>query len=348
MIDCAIHNAVPSIGALTPYLSDWWRDYIAESGFAAPEAALYPARSPLSAPLDALPPSGAPPGSDLDLVSRQILDPWAVERGILCPLYGVAGLHNEDLAAALAAAVNEWQRAEWLDRDPRLRASIVVPGQSPIMAVAEIDRLATDRRFVQVLLPLFSESPYGKRRYWPIYAAAERHSLPVAIVAGDVPPVVPTPAGSPTFHIEEYAAIAQVFQSQVLSLVSEGVFVSHPLLRTVLVGSGCTWLPPLLWRFDKDWRGLRREVPWLARPPSDYVRDHIRLTLHPFDAPPGPEHLLQFVEWCGSADLLLWSSAYPHWHPDAPDRAVPRDLPPALRQAILEGNARATYPRLAE
>jgi hypothetical protein len=38
-------------------------------------------------------------------------------------LYGVQLVFNEDMARAFA-------RAEWLDRDPRLRASIVVPLQN--------------------------------------------------------------------------------------------------------------------------------------------------------------------------------------------------------------------------
>ena len=40
-------------------------------------------------------------------------------------------LHSEYLAAALCCAVNRWITADWLDYDPRLRASIVVPAQNP-------------------------------------------------------------------------------------------------------------------------------------------------------------------------------------------------------------------------
>jgi hypothetical protein len=136
---------------------------------------------------------------------------------------------------------------------------------------------------------------------------------------------------------------AQVCQSQVLSLVSEGVFVKFPDLRVVLVGSGCTWLPSLMWRFDKDWRGLRREVPWLVRPPSEYIRAHLRLTLQPFDAPPGAASLQQFMEHSGSEDLLLFSSAYPQCHMSAPEEPALDALPHALRQKIQVDNPRAVY-----
>ena len=48
--------------------------------------------------------------------------------------------------------MNDWVVREWLDRDPRLRASIVVPYNEPELAVEEIERRASDHRFVQILL----------------------------------------------------------------------------------------------------------------------------------------------------------------------------------------------------
>jgi 3-phenylpropionate/trans-cinnamate dioxygenase ferredoxin subunit len=36
------------------------------------------------------------------------------------------------MAAAFARALNDWIAKEWLDRDPRLRASIVVPTQNTV------------------------------------------------------------------------------------------------------------------------------------------------------------------------------------------------------------------------
>ena len=59
-----------------------------------------------------------------------------------------------------------------------------------------------------------------------------------------------------------------------LSLVSEGVFERFPDLRVVLIECGFAWLPLLLWRFDKDWKGVWREVPWLKHRPSEYVAEH--------------------------------------------------------------------------
>ena len=36
VIDCDLHNVVPSAQALFPWLSDYWREYITQSGFKGP------------------------------------------------------------------------------------------------------------------------------------------------------------------------------------------------------------------------------------------------------------------------------------------------------------------------
>ena len=338
MIDSAISIDVPSVRTLFPYLSERWQDYITESGFPGPEAtALFPPTSVLGAPAA----DGSP--DDPQGALREHLDRWNAAHGILYPRYGVTILHNEDLAAALSSAVNDWERAVWLAGDARLRGSIVVPAQNMALAAAEIERLGGEPGFVQVVLPVRSEEPYGKRRFWPIFEAAVRHGLPVAIYAGGSAGTPSTPVGRPSYGIEEYVAYAQAFAAQLISLVAEGVFTSFPDLRVVLAGSGCTWLPSLLWRFDKNWKGLRREVPWLARPPSHYVRAQVRLTMSPFDGPRDAAHLHRFHEQCGSDELLLLSSDFPYGDPVAPDALLPADLPEALREGIADGHARALY-----
>jgi predicted TIM-barrel fold metal-dependent hydrolase len=122
------------------------------------------------------------------------------------------------------------------------------------------------------------EVPLGRRHFWPIYAACERHGLPLGIHAGSAYRNPVTALGWPTWYIEDYAAQAPGFQSQMASLITEGVLAKHPGLKVVLIESGVTWLPGFLWRFGKFWRGLRTEVPWVDRAPWEIVRDHFRLT----------------------------------------------------------------------
>ncbi|HEX5501599.1 MAG TPA: amidohydrolase family protein [Thermomicrobiales bacterium] len=343
-IDCDLHNEVPAVEALLPYLPDYWREVIGQTGFKGPVDRPYRKGAAVAARDDALPPGGGPAGSDLGLLRAQALDGGGAALGILNCLYAVDSVHNPDAAVALASAVNDWQVAEWLAPEPRLRASLVVPAQHPDLAAREIDRLGGHPGFVQVLLPARAAAPYGNRRYHPLYEAALRHDLAIGIHFGGAPGNPPTAAGWPSSYLEEYAGMAHVFQSQLLSLVCEGVFDRFPALRVALIESGVTWLPATLWRLDKEWKGLRREVPWVRRLPSEYVREHVRLTTAPFDAPPEPRHLLQLIEQLGADDLLLYASDYPHRHDDAPDGHPWLDaLPDALRRKIRYENARDFY-----
>ena len=340
IIDCDVHNVVPTPEALFPYLSAHWREYLTQSAFRGPTDSAYPKGAPISVR------PGAPIGSELQQIRSQVLEPLSAEYIILNCLYAVDSLHNPDTAAAMASAVNDWQSAEWLEPEPRLRASLVVPSQQPALAAREIDRLSGHRGFVQVLLPVRSAMPYGNRVYLPIFEAAARAGLVVGLHFGGAPGNPPTASGWPSYYVEEYAGMAAVFQTQLMSLVVEGVFDQLPHLRVALIESGFSWLPAFLWRFDKEWKGLRRETPWTRRLPSEYVQDHVRLTLQPNDGPTELGAWLHLVEQLGSEEMLLFATDFPHWQYDRADEAIPVGLPASLSRKILSENARGFYRNL--
>ena len=254
---------------------------------------------------------------------------------------------SEDMADAFCRALNDWLVKEWLDKDPRLRGSIVIPVQSVEKAVAEIERCASDRRFVQVLMLVMGDMPLGKRAYWPIYAAAERLGLPIGIHAGSNYHNPPTSVGWGSYHIEDYVAQAAAFQTQLTSLIVEGVFARHPNLKMVMLESGFTWLPSYLWRLHKFWRGVRMETPWVDRAPLEIVRSNIRFSLQPIDAPPDPATLNRLFDHMQSDELLLFSTDYPHWQFDG-DAVLPEGMSSDLVRKIMIDNPHATYPRLKQ
>jgi predicted TIM-barrel fold metal-dependent hydrolase len=344
VIDTDVHSVVPSVEVLFPYLTDHWREYITQSAFKGPVETPYPPKAPTSVRPDLRATNGDPAGSTLGQVQAQVLDQLPAEFAILNCSYGIESVHNPDAAAALASAINDWHMAEWLEPEPRLRASIVVPSQQPAMAVSEIDRVGSHPGMVQVYLPVRSAMPYGNRIYHPIFEAAVRHDLTIGLHFGGVTGTPPTPVGWPSYYLEEYAGMSQVFQSQLTSLVVEGVFDRFPTLRVACVESGWSWLPAHLWRLDKEWKGLRREVPWVRRLPSEYVRQHVRFTLQPLDFPTDPELLQGLFDQLESPDLLMFSTDYPHWHFDAPEEALaPGVVPDHLRSNVMAENARVFY-----
>jgi predicted TIM-barrel fold metal-dependent hydrolase len=255
--------------------------------------------------------------------------------------YGVDSLRHPDWAAALARSVNDWLVSEWLERDERLVASLVVPARDPQAAAAEIDRVGGHPRFVQVLMPARSERLYGQRVFHPIYEAMVRNDLVMGVHWGGTTEGAPSPTGFASWYVEEYAAETQVFASQLTSLVVEGVFRKFPDLRVAMLESGFTWLPTWGWNMNKKWKGLRREIPWVDRLPLDIVRDHFRFSIAPADAGP-PDQMATVLEWLGSEDLLMFATDYPHWHDDDIEELL-AIMPETMRAKVMSETAREWY-----
>jgi predicted TIM-barrel fold metal-dependent hydrolase len=346
-IDCDIHAVLPNTRVLLPYFEPYWREHVQRRGLERDnfEPSSYPANAPINKRPDWAPPD-APAGSSLPALQGHVLDHFSIRHGILNVIHGAQMMFSEDLSLAFCRAINEWIKAEWLDRDPRLRASIVVPPHSAELAAEEIERLAPDRRFVQVLLLAMAELPLGRRQNWPIYRAAEKFGLPVGVHAGSTFRHPPSAGGWGSYYLEDYVSQSQGFAAALNSLVVEGVFVKFPALKVVLIESGVAWLPAALWRLDKTWRGVRSETPWLEQLPTGTVREHVRLTMQPFDAPPTRRQLEILLEQLGSDRMLLFATDYPHWHFDG-DEALPPDLPAELVRRMCIDNPLETYSRLA-
>ena len=346
-IDCDIHPTVPSARALLPHLEPYWREHMLRRGLEREnfDISAYPSGAPLTARPDWRGANGLA-ATNLAAIQAQLLDPFRPSAAICNVLHGAQMMMSEDLSLALCRGINNWLIAEFLDRDPRLRASITVPIHSADLAAEEVERLAGDKRFVQILLLAMAELPLGRRQMWPLYKVAEKYGLPIGIHAGSSFRHPPSAGGWGSLYLEDYVSYAQGFAGALNSLLAEGVFQKFPDLKVVLIESGVSWLPASLWRIDKTWRGVRSEVPWLAQLPTEIVRHRVRLTLQPFDLPEDGAAIMRVLEQIGSDDMLLFSTDYPHWQFDGMD-ALPPGLPPALLQKILFDNPRATYPRLA-
>jgi predicted TIM-barrel fold metal-dependent hydrolase len=317
VIDCDVHANVPSLDALFPYQDKVWVDAARERGFRGPSglSLTYPPALPTTARPEWRPADGRVPASALSDLRTHILDPWRVERAVLNCYYAIDSLRHPDWAIAIARSVNDWIIANWLDREPRLAASLVIPARDPAAAAAEIERVGSHPGFVQVLVPVRSERLYGQRVFWPMFEAMERSGLVAGLHWGGLAENGPTPTGYASWYVEEYAEEPQVFGSQLTSMIVEGVFQKFPKLRVSVLEGGFTWLPTWAWNLNKKWKGLRREFPWVDRLPSEIIRDHFRFSIAPADMGP-PEQMKRLLGWLGTEDLLMYASDYPHLHTD--------------------------------
>ena len=159
-IDCDIHPAVGGTRTtLLPYLDDHWKEQVVSRAIDGLDLNSYPPNMPLSGRADWRPANGGKPGSELAMVQRGAFDQLGASHAICNVLYGAQAVFDPYMAAGFCKAINDWIAAEWLSKDPRLRASIVVPMQAPDLAVEEIERRAGDNRFVSVLVLAQGETP---------------------------------------------------------------------------------------------------------------------------------------------------------------------------------------------
>ena len=340
-IDCDVHIKSPNTADLTPYLDEYWKDMFPYRSIdemeltSAPHQSKHFSRKGTSG-------GGA---QSVDELVKNLLDPLQLDAAILNVVNAVQAIYDPYMATAMCQAVNAWMAAEWLDKEPRLRASLLVPFQAPEEAVKEIKKYADDHRFVQILAITGGENPLGKRMYWPIYEAASDAGMALSIHPANIYRHSPTASGFPSYLVEQQVTWAQGFSSQMSSLLAEGVMTEFADMKIVMAESGVSWLFGASWRIAKDWRGVRAEIPWIKESPEKIIERSIRMTIAPFDGPPNPEDGKTLIDCIGSPDMLLYASDYPHNYPGELG-AWPAALPQDLARAIGVDNALATYPRL--
>lgn len=345
VIDCDIHQTYMSHKELLPYIDEPYKTRVKNSGFGYPGGMYHSSVGGVRK--DAFPEDGVP-GSDYELMKEQHLDKFNIKYAILNGggMLGVSLMTEQDYPAVLASAYNSWLIDTWLTYDNRFLGSMMVAAQNPEAAAKEIYRVGEHKQIVQVLLSGVTSMPIGQRYFNPIFEACNELGLPIAFhpggnqSSGTAP--VPTPVGFPQYYLEWHTLLPNVYMSQLVSIVVEGVLERYKNLKFLFIEGGVSWLPALMWRLDKNFKGLRKQTPWLKRLPSEYILENVRFTTQPMEEPPKKEYLLNVYEMMDAHNTLVFSSDYPHWDFDDPYR-ITKGLPTGLKESILYKSAASLY-----
>jgi predicted TIM-barrel fold metal-dependent hydrolase len=347
IIDVDVHHQFSSADALDPYLDDPrpWKDHLERSmgtaGVPAPGGAFR--RDAL------LTDRGPVPGSDPQALIEDHLDRYDLEHVILSPgsTLGLSGLADVDLSTVIARATNDWTVNEWLAFDRRLLGTVLVAARDPSAAAEEIRRLSAIPRMVQATINA-SPTLLGNSFMYPIYEACEEGGIPLNlhVGGGDVGinpgSYIGGALGKPSTFCEHHFGMCIPAIQNLVSMVTEGVFVKYPKLRFTFNEFGVAWLPFVMWRLDMEYRSNREDVPWLTRLPSEYIWESVRFSTQPLEMPQNPKDLISLLSAMGGDHFLMFSSDYPHWDFDSPQLAL-KGFPDDWKTNIYGENARAFY-----
>jgi uncharacterized protein len=351
-IDSDVHHNWKSDEDVIAYMPRRWQDYLRQGRHTiVPPAIFNPAPNGITSRLDAFPESG-PPASDLELLRRQLLDPFRITHAILCFDTGPnVGLPNLELATELGKALNRGSIEHWLSgQDERIYGSVLVNTQLPEAGAADIREFGRHPRMSEALLVATGMAkPFGHPVYDPIHRAAVETDMPVAIhIGGDTflpgGTATQTAAGGlPNTRFERHSLQMQPAHHYVTSFLVHGVFEKYPTLRLIIKETGIAWLPWFFWELDAAEPMLKAESSHLKDRPSDYLRRHLRVTTQPLEEPPRFEQLIDLLEALGGVeDMLCFSTDYPHHDTDDPDH-IARRLPEAWWEKVFYRNALALY-----
>lgn len=340
VIDVDTHESIESFEVLLPHLDSHWQRYVVEYGMNGTRWEPKPFN----------PPTGMHPWEDGSCVSlanftRELLDGEGVDVAIINNAIHQFGAQAGwfEFHTALAHAYNDWVIENWLAPEPRIRGSVNIVPNDPQVAAREIDRIGAHPQIVQVALPVVVDRQYGEPFYHPIYEAAERNGLVIAMHHGAQ---TKGATGFGRYFVEWHTTgMMQGMMCQLVSMVAHGVFDRFPRLKVVCLEAGFSWMPALMARMDRQYIQFRHETPWVKRKPSEHLRDNVRLATQPIEDI-SAKHLQYIMEMCGSDEMILFSSDYPHYDGDSLPGALPGGLPEHLREKIFSGNALKTYSRL--
>lgn len=271
--------------------------------------------------------------------ARRCIDAMGLDYQVLFPNAMLfLGMHPvPEMEIQLATAYNRWLVERVLPEDPRVKAMLYLPFNSPPEAEATVQRFLGKPGVAGFLVTSSRHKPVHSNEYMRLYAMLEE--------AGQV-------LGFHT-HLnwqDEYTKQLNRFISMhaisfvlcnlvhLTNWVINGLPERFPKLNVMWIESGVAWLGFVAQRLDHEYMMRTSEAPLLRKLPSEYMRD-MYYTSQPMERT-NMELLEATMNAFNANTQLLYASDWPHWDFDLP--ATVWDLPfldETARRNILGYNA---------
>lgn len=342
IVDADVHvNDTP--GALAPYCDQPWRQSLEELAGANYPYLQVPGFAPNLRPDPPIP--GQHPSRSVSSAAemRGALNEIGVDIGILFPdhMLLMAAIPNIEYASFLSRAYNRWLLHEWLHEEG-LYGVVLASPQNPEAAAEEIRRYAKEERIVGVYLPTAGVNPlWGHRKYDPIFEAAQETNLPVCLHSVTiVSPAFPCQLDQFENHFaRQVLSHSFAMMANLTSIMHSGVPARYPELRVVFTEAGIAWAPYMMWRMDKYYQEYRRQVPFLEKRPSEYIRERMWFATQPIEEPDDPKDLVTTIDLIGGPERILFASDWPHHDFDHPRAIMKLPMSREAKRLIMGENA---------
>jgi len=248
------------------------------------------------------------------------------------------GMHPvREMEVELSTAYNRWVVEHVLPHEPRMKAMLYLPFNTPEAAERMVKRFVGAKGVVGFLVTSTRYQPVHANEYMRLYAMLEEAGMPVGFHAHH------NWHNEYTRHLNRFIsmhALSFVLSNLVhmTNWIINGLPERFPKLKVMWIESGLAWVPFLMQRLDNEYLMRVSEAPLLKRMPSDYMREMF-YTMQPMET-----SNLKLTEATFEAiraeTQLLYASDWPHWDFDLPARLF--DLPfldERSRRSILGYNA---------
>jgi uncharacterized protein len=232
--------------------------------------------------------------------------------------------HGDDLDLAYAAArAHNRGILEFCSVDRRLLPTFYVPLADPVRA-ADATREALEAGASAILVASGCPPHYSPshRDLGAVFAQLEEADVPLVFHVGGTGELIdpnyfvnglPIPkdfhGGDENFRSVDYMGIPVPPAQTLATLIFDGVLERHPRLRIGVMEQGAIWVPSWLRQLESAFEAFSRHeerLQALSMRPSEYVHRQVRFT-------PYPTEDVGWIVAQGGADLVLFSSDYPHF-----------------------------------